>query len=359
MDQDKKEIFKLMEEHGHEQVLFCRDEMSELEVVVAIHDTTLGPGLGGTRMWDYDTEKEALKDALRLSAGMTKKSAAARCNYGGAKAVIWGSPEEKTEQMLRAYGNFVESLNGRFITGTDAGTSYYDFVPVSRQTRHLVALPQEYGGSGDSSEVTAYGVIKGMEACARWVHGDSDLGNLTVAIQGMGKVGSHLVEYLSQRGSRLIITDIDDEKVKKIEDEFAVEVVEPDAIYGVECDVFSPCALGGVLNDRTIARLRCGIVAGAANNQLDDPESCMNKLQEKDILYAPDYIINAGGLIQVAEELAGHSREDAFQRAEKIEDLLLEIFAMAEQKCITTREAAARLAEDWLRRIGTLNQMHL
>lgn len=354
-------IFDLMREQGHEQLVFCSDPEAGLRAIIGIHDTTLGPALGGCRMWNYAEEGEAVLDVLRLSAGMTAKSAASGCTYGGGKAVIWADPRTgKTEHLFRSFGRFVESLRGRFITGTDVGTTEDDFVWAAQETRWLVALPQWYGGSGDTSLITAFGVWKGMRACAEAVWGSPDLRGRTVAVQGAGKVGTHLVEHLHSEGCRLVVSDLDPERVERLVQRCGVEVAAPDEIYDVECDIFAPCALGGILNDDTIPRLRCRIVAGSANNQLAEPRHAA-ELARRGILYAPDYVINGGGVMNVSEEYhpSGYNRDRAYARVARIYDKLQQVYAISRSEGITTAEAADRMAEDRIARLGRLKAFHL
>lgn len=352
-------IFKRMEKDGHEQVIFCYDKSTGLKAIIALHDTTLGPALGGCRMWAYPTEEEAIEDALRLAKGMTYKSAASGQNHGGGKAVLWGNPKtDKSEEYFRAFGLFVESLRGRFITGTDVGTEKTDFVYSKMESDYLVALPEEHGGSGDSSIITAFGVWKGIKAVAAHLWGSDSLKGRTVAVQGLGKVGYHLVEHLADEGARLIVTDVVPENVRRVEESFPVEVVSPDQIFDLPCDIFSPNALGGVIRDDTIDRLRCQAVAGGANNQLTEPRHG-DLLYQKGILYAPDYVINAGGLIQVADELMGYSRDRAFRKTAGIYEMLLKIFAISREEQIPTYEAADRLAQRRIAKVGALNRMYM
>lgn len=352
-------IFEEMEREGHEQVIFCYNKESRLKAIIAFHDTTLGPALGGCRMWAYETEEQALSDALRLSKGMTYKSAASGCNHGGGKAVIWGDPKtDKSEEMFRALGKYVQALRGRFVTGTDVGTTPEDFVLASQETQYVVALPEAFGGSGDSSIITAFGVWKGIKACAKEVFGDDSLKGLRVAVQGVGKVGYHLVEHLHDEGAIITVTDISQDNIARVVEKFPVKAVSPDEIYDVECDIFSPNALGAIINDETIPRLRCRIVAGAANNQLKERRHG-DILHQKGILYAPDYVINAGGLIQVADELQGYNRDRAFRKAGQIYDLLSKIFHISRTEGIPSHQAADRLAERRITRMGGLKRMYI
>jgi leucine dehydrogenase len=350
------EIFKEMEKHGHEQVMFLQDNKVGLKAVIAIHNTVLGPSLGGCRMWDYDKEEEVVIDALRLSKGMTYKSGISGVDFGGAKSVIWGDPEEdKTEGIFRALGKYINSLQGRYSTGTDVGTTYDDFVILRKETPYVGALPKEYGGSGDSSIATAYGVFHGVKASCKYKYGKKDCSGLTVAVQGLGKVGSKLTKHLIDAGCEVIATDINEDYIKEGK-ELGAKIVEPDEIYDVDCDIFSPNALGSVINEDTIDRLNCDIIAGAANNVLAD-HSFADKLREKDILYAPDYVINAGGLIQVADELGvgGYNEERTMKKCEGIYDKLLQIFKIADQKEITTVDAADHMVEE---RIEMMKAIH-
>ncbi|MCR4398420.1 MAG: leucine dehydrogenase [Firmicutes bacterium] len=351
------EIFKAMAADSHEQLIFCRDRASGLKAIIGIHDTSLGPALGGCRMWPYETEDDAIVDVLRLSKGMTYKSAAAGSNYGGGKMVIWGDPrKDKSEQMFRALGRFVEGLGGRFIT--DVGTVPGDFVWASYETSHVVALPEEFGGSGDSSIITAFGVWKGLKACAREVFGDPSLKGLKVVVQGVGKVGFHLVRHLHEEGALITIADLNDSYVERVTAKYPVTVVSPEAVYDVECDIFSPNALGGVINDETIPRLRCKIVAGAANNQLKEDRHG-DELHARGILYAPDYVINAGGLIQVADELLGYNKERALKKAASIYDLLSRIFEISKRDNIPTFRAADVMVNERIEALSRVRRLYV
>lgn len=352
-------IFDAMRAQGHEQLLFCHDKTSGLRSIIAIHDTTLGPALGGCRMLNYPSEAEAIADALALSRGMTYKSAASGCDYGGGKAVIWGDPATgKSEALFRSFGRFVQTLGGRFITGTDVGTVAADFVDSLAETEWLVALPESHGGSGDSSLTTAIGVVSGMRACLEEVFGDDTFRGRTVAVQGLGKVGRHLVGYLHEAGAKIYGCDKDAAAVERAVAEYGITPVSADGIFDVECDIFSPNALGQVISAATLPRLRCRIVAGAANNQLAGGE-CGEGLRARGILYAPDYVINAGGLIQAADELHGFNRDRATRKAMGIYDLLKRIFAIARAEGVTTYKAADMLVEERLATLGALLRIHL
>ena len=352
-----KGIFEQMEKYGHEQVIFNYDKATGLKAIIAIHDTTLGPALGGCRMWDYSTEQEALNDALRLSRGMTYKCAVAGVTHGGGKTVILGDPRTgKSDELFQALGTFIETLKGRYYTGTDVGTVGMDFVSGAKQSQYFVGLPEEYGGSGNSAIITAYGVWRGVKATAKEVFGTDRLEGLTIAVQGLGKVGYDLVRRLQEEGAKLIVTDVFEESVRRVKEEFPeVTVVKPEEIFGVECDIFSPNALGACLNDETISQLKCKAICGAANNQLAEPRHG-DLLQEKGILYAPDYIANAGGLIQVADELKGYNKDRAFKNASLIYDILLQVYATSKKENIPTYLAADVMIERRIETIGRLKR---
>jgi len=347
------EIFELIGRHEHEQVVLCYEPAANYRGIIAIHDTTLGPALGGTRLWNYRSDLEALVDALRLSRSMTYKAAVAGLNLGGGKAVIIGDPKtERREMLFRAHGRFIESLKGRYITAEDVGTSVEDMEYVHMETEYVTGIA---GRSGDPSPVTAYGVYCGMKACARERYGTDSLEGLRVAVQGLGHVGSHLCAHLAAEGARLIVTDLDEEKVRRVVQEFGAEAVAPDAIYGVEAEIFAPCALGAVVNDRTLPQFKFEIIAGGANNQLAE-ERHGDELARRGILYAPDYVINAGGLISVYGELAGWSPERAKRKAAEIYDTLRQLFELAREQGIPTHEAADRLAERRIEQVAGLQR---
>lgn len=351
-------IFEYMEKYGHEQIVFCYDRTSGLKAIIGIHDTTLGPALGGCRMWPYEKEEDAVYDVVRLSRGMTYKNSAMGLNLGGGKAVIIGnSRTDKSEEMLRAMGKFVQSLGGRYITAEDVGTNTEDIATMALETDFVAGRAEL---SGDPSPATAYGVYRGIKACAREVWGNEGLQGRTVAVQGLGHVGSYLCKYLSDEGARLIVTDIFPENVERIVRQFGATAVKPEEIYGVECDIFSPCALGAVINDETLPQLKCRIVAGAANNQLREPQHG-EVLKEKGILYAPDFVINGGGVTNVAEEYTavGYSHDRAFAKVGQIYDKLLVVFKIAQEQNITTARAADVMAEQRIARLAQLKRMYL
>ncbi|MGB9813714.1 MAG: Glu/Leu/Phe/Val family dehydrogenase [Thermovenabulum sp.] len=345
------ELFKVLDQMEHEEVVFCNDKEAGLKAIIAIHNTNLGPALGGCRMWKYATEEDAIRDALRLSRGMTYKNAMMELPLGGGKSVIIGDPrKEKSEKLFRAFGKFVNSLGGKYITAEDVGTSPEDMKYVAQETSYVAGLD---GKSGDPSPITAKGVFLGIKACTDWVFGQTDLKGMVVAIQGLGHVGMSLAKLLYEAGAELIVTDIYEDRIREAEREFNAKVVNPDEIYDVKCDVFSPCALGAVINENTVDRLNCKIVAGAANNQLKD-ESFAERLAEKDILYAPDYVINGGGVINVSIEVSGipYSMEVVEQKLQIIPKRLREVFTMAKEKGITTAKAADIIAESKFKKKG-------
>jgi leucine dehydrogenase len=347
------EIFELISEGEHEQVVFCSEPSCGYRGIIAIHNSTLGPALGGTRFWNYASDMEAVVDVLRLSKGMTYKAAVAGLNLGGGKSVIIGDPRNTRREMIfRAHGRFVESLGGRYITAEDVGTSVGDMDYVNMETDHVTGLS---GTSGDPSPVTAYGVYRGIKAAAREKFGSDDLNGKTVAIQGVGHVGYHLAKYLAGEGAKLIVTDIDEERVRRVVKEFDAQGVAPDTIYGVQADVYAPSALGATINDETIPQLKAHVVAGAANNVLAEPHHGQ-ELHKRGILYAPDYVINAGGLINVYGELKGWNPEQSMRKAGEIYDTLAEIFREANESGIPTHQAADRVAEQRVEAVGKLQR---
>jgi leucine dehydrogenase len=338
----------------YEEVVFFNDPPSGLRAIIAIHSTALGPSLGGTRFYPFASEEDALRDVLRLARGMTYKAAAAGLDLGGGKAVILGDPKrDKSEELLRAYGRFVESLGGRYITAEDVGTSREDMDTLRRETRWVTGVSQRLGGSGDPSPVTAYGVYQGIRACAEEALHASSLAGMRVVVQGVGKVGYHLVRHLSEADAEVTVSDVDVDLLARAVKEFGVETVEPEKAHAQECEIFAPCALGAVIRDDTLAELKCRVVAGAANNQLERAEHA-DALGELGILYAPDYVINAGGLINVADELIGYDRERAMGRVEGIFRTLREVFRLAREGGITTAVAADRLARSRIERVSRM-----
>ena len=349
-------IFDLLEEHDYEQLVFCQDKSTGLKAIICIHDTTLGPGLGGTRIWNYEEEEEAIVDVIRLARGMTLKNSAAGLNLGGGKAVIIGDPKEiKTEALFRTFGRYIEGLNGRYITAEDMNTTTQDMNWINAETDYVVGLE---GKSGDPSPVTAFGVFRGIQAACNEVYGSDELTGKVVAVQGVGAVGYTLCEHLHKAGAKLIVTDIFKENIQKAVDAFGATAVDPDEIYGVDCDIFAPCAMGAIINDFTIDKLKCKIVSGSANNQLAENKHG-ELLEEKGILYVPDFVINSGGVINVFEEIQGYNEQRALGRASAIYDTCKRIFAMAREEKIPTYEAAERVAEDRIAAMCKVNSLYL
>ncbi|HUX34608.1 MAG TPA: Glu/Leu/Phe/Val dehydrogenase [Gemmatimonadaceae bacterium] len=345
-------IFDTIAGMGHEQLVLCQDAAAGYRGIIAIHSTTLGPALGGTRFWSYASDEDAIVDALRLARGMTYKNAVAGLNLGGGKSVIIGDNKTASREMLfRAHGRFVESLGGRYITAEDVGTSTADMDFVHMETDYVSGLA---GRSGDPSPVTAHGVFRSVQASAKEKWGSDDLSGKTVSVQGCGHVGYYLSKELHEAGAKLIVSDIDAERVKRVVTEFGARGVDLDAIYAAEADIFAPCALGAVINDQTIPQLKVEIVSGAANNQLLDAAKHGTALEKKGILYAPDYVANAGGVINVYSELAGWTPERAFRKADEIYDTVLRVFHIAKQDKVPTYEAADRLAELRIAAVGSM-----
>ncbi|MFC7320819.1 branched-chain amino acid dehydrogenase [Halobacillus campisalis] len=340
------EIFKYMSKYDYEQLVMCHDEASGLKAIIAIHDTTLGPALGGTRMWTYESEEAAIEDALRLAKGMTYKNAAAGLNLGGGKTVIIGNPkEDKNEEMFRAFGRYIQGLNGRYITAEDVGTTVQDMDLIHEETDYVTGISPAFGSSGNPSPVTAYGVYRGMKAAAKEGFGSDSLEGLTVAVQGVGNVAFNLCRHLHEEGAHLIVTDINKEAVQRAVEEFGAKAVGTDEIYGVDCDIYAPCALGATLNDKTLPLLKAKVIAGAANNQLSETKHG-DILHEKGVVYTPDYVINAGGVINVADELHGYNEERAMKRVETIYDNVSRVFDISRRDNIPTYKAADRMAEE-------------
>ena len=342
----KMEIIDKVTNTGHERVLFARDTESGYRGIIAIHSTALGPAVGGTRFWNYSTEEEALIDALRLSRGMTYKTALAGLPFGGGKSIIIG--DNKTpdrEALFRAHGRFVDTLRGRYITAEDVGTNPADMEIVRLETRHVAGLN---GLSGDPSPYTARGVFRAMQAATKFLWGTDDLAGVTVALQGCGHVGYNLAKMLHAANAKLVVTDVDERSVSRVSEEFDAETVHPSEIFSVSADIFAPCALGGVINDETIPELKAQIIAGAANNQLLD-ERHGEMLRERNILYAPDYVANAGGVLNGGVELLGWNAELASRKVDEIYHTLLTIFETANAQGVAPSAAADRLVEERLR----------
>jgi len=339
-------IFEAMSEKAHDQLVFWSDVTSGYRGLIAIHDTTLGPALGGTRFWNYDSEAEAITDVLRLARGMTYKAAITGLALGGGKSVIIGDNHTtEREAIFRAHGRAVESLGGRYITAADVGTSVDDMEFLRKETEWVTGL---HGRSGSPAPITAFGVCQGIKACARFRYGQESLEGLHVVVQGLGHVGYHLCKHLVEEGARLSVADIEDDRTQKAVTDFGATAVAPDEVYGIDADIFSPCALGAVINDDTLDRLHAAVVAGSANNQLEEARHG-EALRRRNILYAPDYVANAGGLIDVAYEEAGHSQQTNLKMVESISETLKRIFARADAENVPTNVIADRLAEEKLR----------
>lgn len=342
-------IFEKMAEHGHEQLIFNYDKVSGLRMVIAVHDTTLGPAAGGTRYWHYDSEDEAIADALRLSRGMTYKNAAMGLDFGGSKCVIFNDPEDKSDLLLRAAGRFIEMLHGRIHTGEDVGLTPEDVEVMAQTTRYLVGRPHR---SGDPSKAAAFGTYVSIRASLAHAFGSPDTRGRTIAIQGTGNVGSDLARRLGEDGAHLVVTDVDLEKAHRVAAETGAQVVRPEEIYDARADVFAPCALGLVLNRETVPRLQVKVVCGSANNQLAQPEIA-DLLKERGILYAPDFIVNGGGIVNISDEFedGGYNRERAFLKVARIGERLADVFRHADRENVTTAKAAEAVAEERIAKI--------
>ncbi|MGY0634532.1 Glu/Leu/Phe/Val dehydrogenase dimerization domain-containing protein [Luteimonas sp. A478] len=347
-------IFEQLDTSGHEQIVYCHNKDAGLKAIIAIHNTVLGPALGGTRMWPYKNEAEALNDVLRLSRGMTYKNAVAGLNIGGGKAVIIGDPaKDKSEALFRAFGQAVESLGGRYITAEDVGIDVNDMEFVFRETQYVTGVHQVHGGSGDPSPFTAYGTLQGLLATLNRKHGNEEVGNYSYAVQGLGHVGMEFVKLLKERGAKIFVTDIHQNLIDQAVTEYGAEAVAPDEIYDVDADVYSPCALGATVNEDTVQRLKAKIICGSANNQLANNE-IGDELGKRGILYAPDYAVNAGGVMNVSLEIEGYNRERAMRMMRTIYHNLTRIYEIAERDSIPTYKAADRMAEERIELIGKL-----
>ncbi len=352
-------LFSELEKYEHEQVIVCSDKKVGLRAIIAVHNTTLGPALGGARMWQYASDTDALIDALRLSRGMTYKAAVSGLNLGGGKAVIIGnSKTDKSEALFRTYGRFVEGLGGRYITAEDVGTDVRDMEWVRMETKYVTGISRALGGSGDPSPVTALGVYMGMKAACAERYGNDSLNKKKVVVQGAGHVAYHLCGYLRREGAKVFVSDLFEEKARRIVTEYGAEFVHADQIYDVEANIFCPAALGGILNDETIPRLKVDIIAGPANNQLKDEAIHEQMLLDRGILYTPDFVINAGGLINVANELEGYNQERALSQAKEIYDVIKNILMTAKKMKTTANQAAIHLAEERLAKIGQIKQIY-
>lgn len=341
-----------MSVYNHEQVVFCQDKATGLKAIIAVHNTVCGPALGGTRMWNYTSEADAVTDVLRLSRGMTYKNALAGLNLGGGKAVIIGdSKTQKNEALFRRFGKFVDSLSGKYITAEDVGISPQDMTWVNMETNHVAGLP---GKSGDPSPVTAFGVYMGIKACAKQQFGSDSLAGKKVAVQGVGHVGEYLVKHLTDEGAKVYITDINEELLKRVATTYKAEVVGLNDIYDLDMDIYAPCALGATINDDTLSRLKCSIIAGAANNQLKQEDKHGKIVMEKGLIYAPDFMINAGGVINCYAEVANLSAEWAMAKAEDIYNTTTNILKRSKDQNIPTYAIANQMAEERIEALGRI-----
>ena len=347
------DLFKTIHESEHEQVVFCHNKDAGLKAIIAIHNTTLGPALGGLRMWPYETEQAALDDVLRLSKGMTYKASVSGLNLGGGKSVIIGDPaKDKSEELFRALGRFIDSLNGRYITAEDVGIDVNDMEYVFQETRNVVGVHQVHGGSGDPSPFTAFGTLQGIRASLHNKFDSDEVGDYSFAVQGLGHVGYELVKLLRAENAKVFVTDINQQAIDAAV-ELGCEAVGLDDIYSVDADVFSPCALGAIVNENTMSEFKFKIICGAANNQLAD-DAAGDELDKRGILYAPDYAVNAGGLMNVAIELEGYNRERSTRMMRTIYYNLGRIFQIAERDSIPTYQAADRMAQERITAVGKL-----
>lgn len=345
-------VIAQMSKYNHEQLLFCNDNATGLKAIIAVHNTTLGPALGGTRMWMYNNELEALNDVLRLSRGMTYKNAISGLNLGGGKAVIIGDARSmKSEALFRRFGKFVQSLGGKYITAEDVGISPIDMTYVAMETEHVVGLP---GKSGDPSPVTAYGVYMGMKACAKEQFGSDYLSGKKVAVQGVGHVGEYLVKHLRAEGAEVFITDIHEDTLKRVSNEYGAKVVGLNEIYDIDMDIYAPCALGATVNDETLAKLKCSIIAGAANNQLANESVHGQIVMDKGIIYAPDFALNAGGVINCYSEVKGLTADWAMGKAEQIYTTIGNIVARSKSEGTPTYKIANKMAEERIQSVGNI-----
>ncbi|UTD16688.1 Glu/Leu/Phe/Val dehydrogenase [Tenacibaculum mesophilum] len=339
-------VFGQLSFDNHEQIVFCNDEDTGLKAIIGIHNTTLGPALGGTRMWQYKSEWEALNDVLRLSRGMTYKSAITGLNLGGGKAVIIGDAKtQKNDALMRKFGEFVNSLSGKYITAEDVGMETRDMDIIREVTPHVTGVSESIGGSGNPSPVTAYGVYMGMKAAAKYKFGTENLDGKKVLVQGVGHVGETLVKHITDEGAQVVLNDINEARLEELSKKYGANVVLGNDIFGLDVDIYAPCALGATINDGSIAQLKAKVIAGAANNQLANELKHGTMLKEKGIAYAPDFLINAGGIINVYAEVVGYDKAESLKRTENIYNTTLEIFNLSEKENITTHQAAFNIAQ--------------
>ena len=342
----EESIFSQLESFGHKKVVFCSDPETGLKAIIAIHDTTLGPALGGTRMWAYKTEADALHDVLRLSKSMTYKASIAGLNLGGGKAVIIGdSHRDKTEALLRKFGRFIKNLNGEFITAEEVGTNPRDMEYIRMETQYVTGVPETIGGTGDPSPITALGVFMGIKACVKQLYGNDSLTGRSIIVQGIGHVGENLVKLLRDENAKVYASDINEERVGQVAKKYGAEAVSNNTIFDIDADIYSPCALGATINTQTINQHKSGIIAGSANNQLEDEQIHGQMLLKKGILFAPDYVINAGGIINCYSELMGFSKKRTLQLTENIYEATSNVLKLSKAESISTIEAANKIAE--------------
>ncbi len=340
-------VFGQLSFDDHEQVVFCNDKDTGLKAIIGIHNTVLGPALGGTRMWQYKNEWEALNDALRLSRGMTFKAAITGLNLGGGKAVIIGDAKtQKTPELMKRFGEFVHSLSGKYITAEDVGMETSDMDLVREVTPYVTGISESKGGAGNPSPITAYGVYMGMKAAAKYQFGTEHLENKKVFVQGIGHVGETLVDHLVKEGAQVVIADINEERLQAVSSKYGVDIYRGDDLYNEAMDIYAPCALGATVNDDTVYKIKAQVIAGAANNQLAVEDVHGRILQERGIVYAPDFLINAGGIINVYAELEGYGKQEIIRKTENIYNTTLEILQNANANGITTNHAALNIAKD-------------
>jgi leucine dehydrogenase len=346
IEKDNNLIFGSIGRMGHEQVAFCHDQETGLKAIIAVHSSVLGPALGGTRMWNYQSDAEAINDVLRLSRGMTYKASISGLNLGGGKAVIMGDArKDKTDALMRKFGSFVNRLGGTYITAEDVGMTTRDMELVKMETDYVTGIPVAMGGSGDPSPVTAYGVYMGMKASAQFKWGNDKLEGKRIVVQGIGNVGENLVKHLSEEGATIFINDINKERLQHVAEKYGATIISADDVYDIKMDIYAPCALGATVNSDTLKRLSCQIISGAANNQLADENIHGKEVMARGIIYAPDFLINAGGLINVYSELNGYNRDKALAQAENIYNVTLDILAKSKAEGITSNDAATEIAK--------------
>ncbi|MGB0525268.1 MAG: Glu/Leu/Phe/Val dehydrogenase dimerization domain-containing protein [Flammeovirgaceae bacterium] len=352
-DEVTSSVFAQVEKMGHEQIVFCHDEATGLKAIVGVHNTVLGPSLGGLRMWNYQSEADALNDVLRLSRGMTFKNSIAGLNLGGGKAVIIGDARKhKTEALLRAFGKFVENLNGKYITAEDVGMSARDMEHISAETSHVAGMPETRGGLGDPSPWTAYSTYMGMKAAAKKAYGTDSLEGKRVSVQGVGHVAAYLIDYLEQEGCQIFVTDIYEDKLKAISAQHKVEIVAPASIYDLDVDIYAPCALGATVNDETLEQLKCQIICGCANNQLKEEKKHGDACLEKGIIYAPDFLVNSGGVVNVYAEVIGSNTEWTKHHLETVYDQTLNVLNTSFESGKNAQEVAMEIALERIQSIG-------